>query len=84
MLTYEKLSVYQSSVWFLMFSRDLIARRSAMECSAILDACYEYKFLSHTDYKQNKSLLRSIIAMLSKLSRHARYAAFLSLKGNYT
>ena len=116
MLSYEKLLVYQSSMRFLRFSRNLIsslprgsspisdqlrrasisiplniaeacgktktpdkrkyfahARGSAMECAAILDVCYEYKFLSHTDYKQNKELLRSIIAMLSKLSRHANF-----------
>ena len=44
-----------------------------MECAAILDICNQYEFLSPADYKHNKELLRSIIAMLSKLSRHGNF-----------
>ena len=46
-----------------------IARGSAMECGAILDVCLEFQYLTASEHRRNKELIRSIVTMLSKLSR---------------
>lgn len=46
-----------------------IARGSAMECSAILDACRVLSLVDGTVVEEGKSLLERIVAMLTKMCR---------------
>ena len=49
-----------------------IARGSALECEAILDACEILHIRDPNDISSDKELLISIVAMLSKLCRSPR------------
>jgi four helix bundle protein len=46
-----------------------IARGSALECGAILDACRVLDIADGTLLEAGKALVTSVVAMLSKLSR---------------
>ena len=46
-----------------------IARGSAMECGAILDACHVLELADDCTVRQGKELLVRIVSMLSKMSR---------------
>jgi four helix bundle protein len=46
-----------------------IARGSALECGAILDACLIMKLAENADVTRGKALLIPLVAMLSKLCR---------------
>ena len=46
-----------------------IARGSAMECSAILDACRVLSLVDENIVEEGKSLLVRIVAMLTKMCR---------------
>lgn len=46
-----------------------IARGSAMECSAILDACRVLSLVDGAIVEEGKSLLERIVAMLTKMCR---------------
>ena len=45
-----------------------IARGSAMECAAIIDACAELDFLEEPALEESIAMLTSIVRMLSKLA----------------
>lgn len=44
-----------------------IARGSAMECVAVLDACAVLKFIGPDTLKEGKDLLERIVSMLTKM-----------------
>lgn len=46
-----------------------IARGSAMECGAILDACRVLKLIDSTQWEPGKTLLVRIVSMLTKMCR---------------
>jgi four helix bundle protein len=46
-----------------------IARRSATECSAILEVCYQLQFVNEALYVEARQLLLRIVAMLTKLAK---------------
>lgn len=46
-----------------------MARRSATECSAILDLCKRFNLLEEESYLTTRSLLLRIVSMLTKLVR---------------
>jgi four helix bundle protein len=46
-----------------------MAKRSASECVAIIDACYHLKLVDETDYVKGRELLDGIFAMLTKLAQ---------------
>jgi four helix bundle protein len=52
--------------------RFAIARGSALECGAILDACRVLGLGEHRELTQGKAVLTSVVAMLSILSRSRR------------
>ena len=49
-----------------------IARGSALECAAILDAVDSLALISDADYEQERALLERIVAMLTKMVGNAR------------
>lgn len=46
-----------------------MAKRSATECSSILDVCKQLELISEDRYKKGRELLLRIVAMLTKMSR---------------
>lgn len=46
-----------------------MAKRSATECSSILDVCKQLKLITEDLYTYGRSLLLRIVAMLTKMSR---------------
>jgi four helix bundle protein len=46
-----------------------IAKRSATECSSILDVCKQLQIISEDLYAKGRALLLRIVAMLTKMSR---------------
>ncbi|MEE8398939.1 MAG: four helix bundle protein [Desulfobacterales bacterium] len=46
-----------------------IARGSAMECGAVLDACNVLKLIETAIYERGKDLLTRIVSMLTKMCR---------------
>jgi four helix bundle protein len=46
-----------------------IARGSAMECGAILDACHVLKLVERARWEAGKALLVRIVSMLTKMCR---------------
>ena len=62
MLAYENMDVYRKRFC-------AIARGSAMECSAILDACRVLSLVDKNIVDEGKSLLVRIVAMLTKICR---------------
>jgi four helix bundle protein len=46
-----------------------MAKRSATECSSILDVCKQLQLISEDLYTQGRSLLLRIVAMLTRMSR---------------
>lgn len=47
-----------------------IAKRSATECSSILDVCKQLQIISEDLYAKGRALLLRIVAMLTKMSRY--------------
>ena len=46
-----------------------IARGSALECAAVIDACCALKLVDTPKAEQGKELVRRVVSMLSKLCR---------------
>lgn len=46
-----------------------MARRSATECSSILDVCYRLQLVDEKRYGEGRKLLLRIVAMLTKMGR---------------
>ncbi len=46
-----------------------MAKRSATECSSILDVCYRLQLLDEQRYIEGRKLLLRIVAMLTKMGR---------------
>ena len=46
-----------------------MAKRSASECVAIIDACYHLKLVEESPYAKGRELLDRIVAMLTKMAQ---------------
>ena len=74
MLSFRKLDVYQRAIEFLTGEADAarayaIARGTAMECAAVLDALLVLKVVEPETHRRGLEILARIVAMLTKLCR---------------
>ncbi len=70
---HEKLDVYKAAIAFVILVDEKIrfyrmAKRSATECASILDICNQLQLIGEQLFRQGRSLLLRIVAMLIKLS----------------